>query len=71
MGKFLKEGNMKLLYAMFCLRENCYLNVFVMKEYEDSQLFKRDIVDAVKAIGIAWGQNQPKTINKTIIKSWW
>ena len=44
---------------------------FKMKEYEDSQLFKRDIVDAVKAIGTAWGQNQPKTINKTIIKSWW
>ena len=44
---------------------------FKMKQYEDSQAFKRSLVDAAKAIGVAWGQNQPKTVYKTVIRYWW
>lgn len=44
---------------------------FKMKQYEDNQAFKRGIVDAVKAIGVAWGQNQPTTVYRTVIRHWW
>ncbi len=44
---------------------------FKMKQYEDNQQFKRSIVDAAKAIGVAWGQHQPTTIYKSIIRHWW
>lgn len=44
---------------------------FKMKQYEDNQAFKRSLVDAAKAIGIAWGQNQPRTVYKTVIRHWW
>ena len=44
---------------------------FKMKQYEDNQQFMRSIVDAVKAIGVAWAKKQPKAIYKTIIYSWW
>lgn len=44
---------------------------FKMKQYEDDQQFKRSIVDAAKAIGIAWGQNQPTTVYRTVIRHWW
>lgn len=44
---------------------------FQMKKYEDSQAFKRSIVDACKAIGIAFGNGQPKSVTKTIIRGWW
>lgn len=44
---------------------------FKMRQYEDNQLFKRSIVEAGKAIGTAWAKNQPTTIFKTIIRSWW
>ena len=44
---------------------------FKMKQYEDNQAFKRSLVDAAKAIGVAWGQNQPKTVYKTVIRHWW
>ncbi len=43
---------------------------FQMKQYEDKQLFKRSIVEACKAIGVAWGNGQPKTVTKTIIQRW-
>lgn len=42
-----------------------------MKQYEDNQAFKRSLVDAAKAIGVAWGQNQPRTVYKTVIRHWW
>lgn len=44
---------------------------FKMKQYEDNQQFKRSLVDAAKAIGVAWGQHQPTTIYKSIIRHWW
>ena len=44
---------------------------FKMKQYEDNQAFKRSLVDAAKAIGVAWGQNQPRTVYKTVIRHWW
>jgi len=44
---------------------------FKMKQYEDNQEFKRSLVDAVKAIGVAWGQHQPTTVYKTVIRNWW
>lgn len=42
-----------------------------MRKYQDQQNFKRSIVDAVKAIGVAWGNGQPQSVTKTIIRSWW
>ena len=44
---------------------------FKMKQYEDNQQFKCSIVDAVKAIGVAWGKNQPTTVYRTVIRNWW
>ena len=44
---------------------------FQMKKYEDSQAFKMSIVEACRAIGVAWGQGQPQSVTKTIIRSWW
>lgn len=44
---------------------------FRMKQYDDSQTFKRSIVEACRAIGVAWGENQPKRIVTTIINGWW
>ena len=43
---------------------------FKMKQYEDSQAFKRSIVEGVRAVGMAWANNQPKTVVK-VIRSWW
>lgn len=43
---------------------------FAMKKYEDNQAFKLSIVDACKAIGVAFGNGQPKNITKTIVKGW-
>lgn len=43
---------------------------FQMKQYEDNQTFKRSIVDACKAIGIAFGNGQPKNVTKNIISRW-
>lgn len=44
---------------------------FKMKQYEDNQQFKRSIIDAIKAIGVAWGKNQPTTVYRTVIRHWW
>lgn len=44
---------------------------FQVKQYEDNQKFKQSIVEACRAIGVAWGKNQPKRISTTIIKGWW
>lgn len=41
-----------------------------VRQYEDNKKFKQSIVKACRDIGVAWGQNQPKTIYKRII-SWW
>ena len=43
---------------------------FEMKKYEDSQAFKRTILEVCKAIGVAWGSNQPKSVVKNIIRRW-
>lgn len=42
-----------------------------IKQYEDSQAFKRSIVEGCRDIGMAWAKNQPTTIYKSIIRSWW
>lgn len=42
---------------------------FKMKQYEDNQLFKQSLLDAAKAIGVAWGQNKPNYY--TVIRHWW
>ena len=42
-----------------------------MKKYEDNQAFKLSIVEACRAIGVAWGQGQPQNVTKTIVRSWW
>ena len=44
---------------------------FQMKKYEDNQAFKKSIVEACRAIGVAWGQGQPQNVTKTIIRGWW
>lgn len=44
---------------------------FRMKQYEDDQKYKCSLVDAAKAIGVAWGQNQPQTVYRTVIHTWW
>lgn len=41
-----------------------------VRQYEDNQKFRQSIVKACRDIGVAWGQNQPKTIYKNIIR-WW
>lgn len=41
-----------------------------IRKYEDSQLFKRSIVEACKEIGVAWGNHQPQNVTKNI-KTWW
>lgn len=43
---------------------------FEMNRYEDNQAFKMSIVDACKAIGVAFGNGQPKSVTKTIIRGW-
>ncbi len=43
---------------------------FRMKKYDDDQQFKRSIVDACKAIGVAFGNGQPKNVTKSIIHRW-
>ena len=42
-----------------------------VKEYEDRQNYKRSIVKACRDVGVAWANNQPKSIVKNIIRSWW
>lgn len=41
-----------------------------LKEYDDKQQFKMGILDAIKAIGVAWGEHQPQSITKTIVRLW-
>lgn len=43
---------------------------FKMQQYENNQAFKRSIVDACKAIGVAFGNGQPKNVTKTIVSRW-
>lgn len=43
---------------------------FQMKKYEDNQAFKQSIVDACKAIGVAFGNGQPKNVTKNIVHGW-
>lgn len=43
---------------------------FQMKKYEDSQVFKRSIVDAAKAVGVAFGNGQPQSVVKNILHRW-
>lgn len=44
---------------------------FQMGKYKDSQAFKQSIVEACRAIGVAWGQGQPQNVTKTIVRGWW
>ena len=44
---------------------------FKMKQYRDNQAYQRSLIDAAKAIGVAWGKNQPRTIYRTVIQHWW
>ena len=44
---------------------------FKMKQYEDSEKYKQSIVDAYKAVGMAYAKNRPTTIYRTLIRSWW
>ena len=44
---------------------------FQMKQYEDNQAFKRNIVSACRDIGVAYGKNQPRNVIRTIINGWW
>lgn len=39
------------------------------KVYEDKVAFKNSIVDAIKAIGVAFGNHQPQSVTK-LVKSW-
>ena len=41
-----------------------------MRQYEDSQVFKQSVVDACKAVGVAFGNGQPKSVAKTIVRKW-
>lgn len=41
-----------------------------MKQYDDNQAFKQSIVEACKAIGVAFGNGQPKSVTKTIVQRW-
>lgn len=43
---------------------------FKMQQYEDNQAFKQSIVDACKAVGVAFGNGQPKNVTKTIVSRW-
>ena len=43
---------------------------FEMKKYQDQQAFKRSIVDACKAVGVAFGKGQPRSIVKAITGRW-
>ena len=44
---------------------------FKMQQYEDNQQLKRSLVEAGKAVGMAWAKNQPQYIVRTIIRHWW
>lgn len=43
---------------------------FRMKQYEDKQVFKRSIIDACKAVGVAFGNGQPKNVTRNIVNRW-
>lgn len=43
---------------------------FQMKQYEDRQVFKNSIVEACKAVGVAFGNGQPKEVAKTVVQKW-
>ncbi len=43
---------------------------FRMQQYEDRQAFKRSIVEACQAIGVAFGNGQPQNVAKTVVKRW-
>lgn len=44
---------------------------FQVKQYEDSQAYKRSIVKACRDVGMTWANNQPQSIVKNIIRGWW
>lgn len=44
---------------------------FRLKQYEDSQAFKKSIVNACREVGVAWASNQPKSVVRNIIRGWW
>ena len=40
-----------------------------LREYEDKVQFKKSIVDAVKSVGVAYGEHRPQSITK-IFRRW-
>ena len=44
---------------------------FKMKQYEDEQALNRSIVEACRAIGVAFGEGQPETVTETVVYGWW
>lgn len=42
-----------------------------MKKIEESNRTARDIISACKAVGMAWAQNQPKSVVRNIVRGWW
>lgn len=44
---------------------------FRMKQYDDSQDLKRSIIEACKAIGVAYGKGQPQNITRIVVHRWW
>ena len=42
---------------------------FKMQQYEDNQQLKRSLVDAAKAVGVAWAKQQPTPVYQTVIHS--
>lgn len=44
---------------------------FQVKQYEDSQAYKRSIVNACRDVSMAWANKQPQNIVKNIIRGWW
>lgn len=43
---------------------------FNMKQYQDNQQHKSDIINACREVGGAWARNQPTTITRNIFRSW-
>lgn len=43
---------------------------FEIKKHEDSQLFKKSVVEALRDVSIAYFQNRPKTISYDIFNLW-
>lgn len=43
---------------------------YEMKRYDNNQAFKMSLIDACKAVGVAFGNGQPESVTKNIIRGW-